>query len=83
MNFIKLCDFGLSKVYENSLNTRKIGTRLYMAPEVKDEDNDESDDESDKCRYNLKSDIYSLGVIATKLFDFKGKIKNIRKMTEM
>ena len=54
-----------------------------MAPEVKDEDNDDSDEESDKCRYNLKSDIYSLGVIATKLFDFKDKIKDIRKITEM
>ena len=87
--FLKLCDFGLSKVNENSKNTRAIGTRYYMAPELYEENISDSDEEledkedsnSKKCRYNVISDIYSLGVIATKIFDFENK--SIVKMTEM
>ena len=75
---LKLCDFGLSKVYENSQNTRGVGTLGYMAPEVRDEDN--YDSTTDRSRYTLKSDIYSLGVIATKLFNLKESIKTIRKL---
>ena len=89
--FLKLCDFGLSKVNENSKNTRGIGTGYYMAPELYEEDINEFEEEveeedkedlnSNICRYNVISDIYSLGVIATKIFDFEDK--STVKMNEM
>ena len=77
-NFLKLCDFGLSKVFENSQNTKGVGSPKFIAPEVYESDSD--DDLPDKSKYGLKSDIYSLGVIATKLFDLKDGIKTIRKL---
>ena len=75
--FLKLCDFGISKVIEIQ-NTRCVGTLEYMAPEINDSNNYDSN--TDKSYYNLKSDIYSLGIIATKLFNIKKKISKIRKM---
>ena len=79
--FLKLCDFGLSKPFENSQNTRGVGSQRYMAPEVIDYDN--YDQDLDKSRYNLKSDIYSLGVIATELLSFKDSLKSIRNLTNL
>ena len=75
---IKLCDFGLSKIYENSQNSRGMGTKNYMAPEVFQKQF--YDSTTDKSHYTLKSDIYGLGVIATKLFKLKESIPKIRKL---
>ena len=56
----KLADFGLSKFIEDSSasHTQGAGTHGYMAPEV-----------ATGQRYDHKADIYSLGMIALKLFD--------------
>jgi hypothetical protein len=57
-NFIKLGDFGLVKLheYENQSHTKGAGSTKYMAPERW------------TTNYNLKADIYSLGVIMIELF---------------
>ena len=75
---VKLCDFGLSKPLENSQNTRGVGTQDFMAPEITDYES--YNQESGKSRYNEKCDIYSMGVIATKLFGIKDRIKKIREL---
>ncbi len=58
---IKISDFGFAKAFEkNELITTFCGSPLYMAPEIiKDKE------------YNLKSDIWSLGVIIFELFTKK------------
>lgn len=54
---VKIADFDLSKVYYiNEPNTQDQGTVTFMAPEVKD-----------GTKYDIKADIYSLGVILEKL----------------
>ncbi|CAG2112699.1 unnamed protein product [Medioppia subpectinata] len=57
--FIKICDFG-SATYHNMSSmshSRNVGTSRYMAPEFI------------YTKYNIKVDIYSLGVIAFDLFN--------------
>ena len=64
-HFVKLCDFGLAidHLLDNSMtHTAGVGTRLYMAPEVRSF-------KGNSTRYNSKADIYSLGIIAQYLFD--------------
>ena len=49
---IKICDFGLSKIFEKGLKQKKVvGSLIYIAPEVL------------KKNYNEKCDIWSCGVI--------------------
>jgi len=63
--FLKLCDFGLAKEHEfNSMShTRLQGTPGYMAPEVILGFNG-------KYHYTTKADVYSLGEITKRLFNF-------------
>ena len=63
--FLKLCDFGLAKEQENSKlsNTNGLGTFRYAAPEVY------GYGLTDKSNYTTLCDVYSLGKIATDLFD--------------
>ncbi|CAG2162176.1 unnamed protein product [Oppiella nova] len=58
--FIKICDFGLATLHSSSSSshTTGVGTRQYMAPEVKLQ-----------TKYTPKADIYSLAIIAHKLFN--------------
>jgi serine/threonine protein kinase len=58
--FVKIGDFGLVKVQEsiNQSNTKYVGTRKYMAPEV-----------YEKCKYNTKADLYSIGALSQVLFN--------------
>ena len=70
--FLKLCDFGLAKFMEHSRNSRQIGTIRYMAPEVRDSEH-----------YDILSDIYSLGIITTDLFQIKEKPKLIRDQSAL
>jgi serine/threonine protein kinase len=58
--FVKLADFGLSVIHEKDKQTHSkgSGTRNYIAPEV-----------SNGRNYNMKADIYSLGVVSQDLFD--------------
>ena len=50
--FIKVCDFGTSKIFESGFVERKVvGSSYYIAPEVLNK------------RYNEKCDIWSCGVI--------------------
>ena len=50
---IKLCDFGFAKEFKDTLLTDTVcGSPLYMAPEL-----------LQNQRYNIKSDIWSLGII--------------------
>ena len=79
---LKLCDFGLSKAYENSQNTRGAGTPgIYMAPEVIEFES--YNQKTGKSHYDLMCDIYGVGVIATKLFDINESIKNVRKLEKL
>ena len=72
-NTIKLGDFGIAKDIHifHSTKTLNVGTPLYMAPEIIEEK-----------RYDLKVDIWSLGVTFCHLmtlnfpFDLKKKIEN-------
>ena len=54
---IKLADFGTTIEIDNAegLTKKRCGTRLYMAPEIKD-------GKYEECFSAFKSDIYSLGV---------------------
>ncbi|CAG2165071.1 unnamed protein product, partial [Oppiella nova] len=59
--FIRLADFGLAveHKYSEQSHTKGAGADRYMAPEVKN-----------SRRYNLKADIYSMGVVIQELFNF-------------
>ena len=66
---IKLCDFGFAKEFKDTLMSNTIcGSPLYMAPEI-----------LNNHRYNLKSDIWSLGIIMYEMFmkDHPYKANNI------
>lgn len=57
-NKVKLCDFGLSKIYENAeRQTNSSSTCFWMAPEFIVEK-----------IFNDKSDIYSLGILFWEIF---------------
>jgi serine/threonine protein kinase len=58
--FLKIADFGLATLheYEKQMHTQELGTFRYIAPEVMNGKN-----------YDMKSDVFSLGVIAQDLFD--------------
>jgi serine/threonine protein kinase len=66
--FVKLADFGLSVNHEfnDQSHTQDSGTLKYMAPEVRD-----------SRKYNMKSDIFSLGKIVEELFLFKSEMCEI------
>jgi serine/threonine protein kinase len=55
-----LADFGLATFHEfkEQSHTKYTGTQIYVAPEV-----------MQSKHYDMKADIYSLGVIALKLFN--------------
>jgi hypothetical protein len=58
--FIKIGDFGLATFhpFDGQSHTKYVGTIGYVAPEV-----------MNTTKYDLKADIYSLGVIGLKLFN--------------
>ncbi|CAG2175883.1 unnamed protein product, partial [Oppiella nova] len=61
---LKLGDFGLAKIQAvaSQTNTRKVGTPIYMAPEVCAEE--------DYKKYDIMCDMYSLGMFIKELFNF-------------
>tara|TARA_Y100000741_G_scaffold341104_1_gene303137 strand:+ start:53 stop:1144 length:1092 start_codon:yes stop_codon:yes gene_type:complete len=66
---IKLCDFGFAREFKDTLLTETIcGSPLYMAPEI-----------LNNHKYNIKSDIWSLGIIMYEMFmkDHPYKANNI------
>ena len=65
--FVKLCDFGLSKVVENPkcLNTTICGNLHYMSPEMLQSQG-----------YDHRADFYSLGLLAYELLTGKLPFKN-------
>ncbi|CAG2167491.1 unnamed protein product [Oppiella nova] len=60
-HFVKLADFGLAIEHqtESQSHTQFLNAGKYMAPEVKQ-----------SRKYELSSDVYSLGVLAQDLFNF-------------
>jgi serine/threonine protein kinase len=57
-SFVKITNFGLAKVHDKiKLNTKNIGDVRYIAPEV-----------LRNQKYDLKADIFSLGIIIQELF---------------
>ena len=59
-NFVKICDFGLSKKHEVSSNSSKVGNVKYMALEV-----------MNGRKYNMKADVFSLALISLELIGLK------------
>ena len=67
---VKLCDFGLSKVYtKQGLQTPRIVTAWYRAPEICFND----------LHYTLKTDMWSVGCV---LFELIAKREFLRKSTD-
>lgn len=69
---IKLCDFGFAKEFKDTLMTNTVcGSPLYMAPEI-----------LNNHSYNLKSDIWSLGIIMYEMImkDHPYKANNINDL---
>jgi serine/threonine protein kinase len=68
--YVKIADFGLIALhqYSGQWHTIDKGTLQYMAPEV-----------FSNKKYDIKADIYSLGVIFKDLTDFEPESKNIFK----
>ena len=69
---IKLCDFGFAKEFKDTLMSNTVcGSPLYMAPEI-----------LQNHTYNLKSDIWSLGIIMYEMFmkDHPYKANNINDL---
>ena len=62
--FLKLCDFGLATFDSLTTVSHSVGkgTPKYMAPEV-------ANGTMSRTGYNIKADIFSLGVIAQELFN--------------
>jgi len=58
--FVKIADFGLAVIHEfdEQTHTERLGTARYVAPEVLNGRN-----------YDMKVDIFSLGVVLQDLFD--------------
>jgi serine/threonine protein kinase len=58
--FVKIADFGLAVVheFEGQYHSKYTGSRIYAAPEV-----------MISKFYDIKADVYSLGVIAQEVFD--------------
>lgn len=52
---IKLCDFGESRLLDDSFVSTRVGTIVYWSPEHFSQD-------QDKPKYDIRSDIWSLGV---------------------
>jgi serine/threonine protein kinase len=68
---IKLLDFGISKVCENTItNTITIGTLVYMAPENFNLGNNEGQTwtETSKSNISTKVDIWAFGCLVSELF---------------
>ena len=63
--FLKLSDFGFETIHELSQQRPMVGTDSYIAPEVQFGQN-----------HSLKSDIYSLAIIGTEIFNFGEKVSN-------
>lgn len=63
---VKLGDFGLSRTLKNTSDdlTRSIGTELYAAPEIENNN------------YDFRSDVYSLGLVIIELFCNRGNYRD-------
>lgn len=74
---VKICDFGMCKRYVvNDSNTMCVATPNYRAPEIYLEDD----------KYDLKSDVFSLGVLLYELYHrriFESPKNSYRSFTEM
>ena len=73
-NILKICDFGFAREFkEENMSSTFCGSPLYMAPEI-----------IDRNEYNIKSDIWSVGIIlyemCMKFHPFKSD--NIKELLE-
>ena len=67
-NNAKICDFGLAKTQSNDLQaTSNKGTPLYAGPEV-----------YEGVNYNMKCDVWSLGLILYELVTGSSPFKHIK-----
>jgi serine/threonine protein kinase len=87
-DILKLSDFGISKIIPYLSNndlaslkfTKNVGTFLYMAPEIMNEDK--------FTQYTVKSDIWSLGLIIYEIFEnrkwaYDGDFESIDEFRDM
>ncbi|KAK8834235.1 hypothetical protein M9Y10_027135 [Tritrichomonas musculus] len=72
---VRISDFGLAREANlETLQSKGVGTILFMAPELFADDDDDDDDEIEgkrKEKYTNKVDVYSFGV--TLIFIMSGK----------
>ena len=64
-NFLKLSDFGLSIMQDIPVHTENVQNQVYIAPEVILYE-----------KFTMKSDIYSLALIALSIFNIEKDISN-------
>eukprot|EP01114_Cavostelium_apophysatum_P001871 TRINITY_DN11645_c0_g1_i2.p1 TRINITY_DN11645_c0_g1~~TRINITY_DN11645_c0_g1_i2.p1 ORF type:complete len:632 (-),score=192.54 TRINITY_DN11645_c0_g1_i2:34-1929(-) len=71
----KVCDFGLSQIKKSSKETAKVGSPLYMAPEMLLDQG-----------YDEKADVYSFGILLWELLTceepYRGAFKTFEEMLE-
>ncbi|XP_046675327.1 neither inactivation nor afterpotential protein C isoform X3 [Homalodisca vitripennis] len=73
---VKLVDFGLSRELKSTMDKRKscIGSPSWMAPEVVTSDRIEG---ADPNSYDIRADVWSLGITAIELGDGKAPFEGI------
>lgn len=75
---VKLCDFGLAKVKEGAhdiVNTAKVGTQYWRAPEVFG-----SDDADDDATYSFSADVYSYAMTCYEILTGKKPYEDHNKV---
>lgn len=85
----RVCDFGLSRCFSESVSqsmqlsmTGHIGTPVYMAPELYD------DDEAEMTKYGPKIDVYAFAILAYEIvtglepFSKNGKQISLMQLTK-
>lgn len=84
--FVKICDYGLaSKVKDiDEPEYHALGTVRYMSPELmlKNVLLDKFDPKADECKYDYKTDIWSVGIVLLELILGQAPLRGLRLAEE-